>query len=82
MFQACFDEAWKQAQPTTRLSGIWWRIKQNWQLGAGFVTLLIALPLGTSIWGGLVLSISGTFFFNALVSSWDMVRQIIRDLIS
>ncbi len=81
LFQTCFDEAWKHAQPATHLSGIWWGLKQNWQWGAGLVTALIALPSITSIWGSIILSISGTFFFNALISSWDMIRQFIRNLI-
>ncbi len=82
LFQMRFDEAWKQAQPTTSLLSIWWRIKQNWQWGAGFVTALIALLLGGSIWAGIMASISATFFFNALVSSWDMIRQTIRNWIN
>lgn len=82
MFQTCFDDAWKQAQPTTRLIGIWWKIKQNWQWGAGLVAALIAIPFGASIWGGIIASIAATFCFNALVSSWDMIRQLIRNLIS
>jgi hypothetical protein len=82
MFQACFDNAWRQAQPTTRLLGIWWRIKQNWQWGAGLVTALIAIPFGTSIWGSIIASIAATFWFNALVSSWDMIRQTLRNWMS
>jgi hypothetical protein len=82
MFQACFDEAWKQAQSTSRLSGIWWKTRQNWQWGAGLATVLIAIPLGTSIWGGIAVSIAATFWFNALISSWAMIRQLIRNLMS
>jgi hypothetical protein len=81
MFQACFDEAWKQAKPSTHLLGVWWGIKQNWRWGAGLVTLLIAIPFRTSIWGNILLPISATFFFNALVSSWNMIRQAIRNWI-
>ena len=77
-----FDDAWKQARPTTFFLSIWWWIKQNWQWGAGLVTLLIAILLGGSIGGGIMASISATFFFNALVSSWAMIRQTIRDLLN
>lgn len=79
LFQMRFDEAWKQARPTTPFLSIWWWIKQNWQWGAGFVAALLALLLGGSFWAGIMASISATFFFNALVSSWDMIRQAIRN---
>ena len=82
MFQTRFDEAWKRAQPTTFPLGMWWGIKKNWQWAAGLATALLAIPLGTSVWGGIVASISATFFFNALISSWNMIRQAIRNLMS
>jgi hypothetical protein len=83
LFQAHFDEAWKRARPTTFFLGALWRIKQHWQWGAGLVTALMVIPLGvSSIAGGIVISISATFFFNAIVSSWNMIRQGIRNLIN
>jgi hypothetical protein len=80
LFQARFDEAWNHAQPLNML-GLWWRLKKNWQWGAFVLTALIAIPFGTSIWGGIIGSVSATFLFNALVSSSSMIKATIRKLI-
>lgn len=77
LFQARFDEAWTQAQPVNIL-GIWWWLRSHWQWGAFVVTALIAIPFGTSVWGGIIASVSATFLFNALVSSSSTIKTILR----
>ncbi len=78
LFQAHFDRAWNRAQPLHPLGNGWWWVKQNWQWVAFAITALIALPLGMSVWGGIVGSVAATFLFNALVTSWPMIRAAIR----
>jgi hypothetical protein len=81
LFQACFDEAWNQAQPLN-IWGIWWWLRKNWQWGAFFITALIAISFGTSIWRDIIGSVSATFLFNALVSSLPTIKTAIRKLVS
>lgn len=81
LFQANFDEAWNRAQPIHIPGRVWWWFTRNWQWWAFGVTALITLMLGMSSWGGIAASVSATFLFNALVSSWPRIRPIIRRIL-
>jgi hypothetical protein len=80
LFQARFDDAWDQAQPLN-LWGLWWRVKRNWQWGAFVVTALLAIPFGTSIWAGIIASVSATFLFNAFVSSLSAIKSFMLKIL-
>jgi hypothetical protein len=83
MFQACFNAAWNRAEPIHTFGKVRWWLVSNWQWWAFGVTAFIALLLGgTSVWGGIVGSVSATFLFNALVASWPRIRSAVRKILS
>jgi hypothetical protein len=58
----------------------WW-VVNNWQWVAFGITALITLVLGPSVWGNIAGSLSATFLFNALVSSWSAVCLLLHRVI-
>lgn len=86
LFQERFELAWNRAQPIHAPGGIRWFLKRHWQWAAFIASALIAIALGTSletpVWSEIVASVSATFLFNALVSSWPMIRFALRRRLS
>ena len=81
LFQARFDVAWNRAHPIDAYGKVKWWVTSNWQWVAFGITALIALALGLSVWGSIAGSVSATFLFNAIVSSWPAVRSLLRRML-